>query len=199
MTTLNPTRTLLPLLTLVLALPALAQATAPVERPTNRLEALAKRSGKIIVREELDTRPLLGFSGTKLALTPIYAYDPLNPKDSYKGIRAEVVAGSKDYERSTALVAREEIDQVVAGLDYLIGLGAHWADEAGPYREAELVTQDELKIGLYHTADGNQAAFVRHGNDIAFFSLEDLTTLKALFEDFARMLDEHQPTALARP
>ena len=69
MTTLNPTRTLLPFLALILALPALAQATAPVEHPANRLEALAKRSGKIIVREELDTRPLLGFSGTKIGLT----------------------------------------------------------------------------------------------------------------------------------
>ena len=184
---------------LLLGLAAQDQMAPPEERPTNRLEALNARSGKISVREFLETRVVHGFSGTRVELTPIYAYDPNSAADAFRGIRVRVVSGPKEYDRSTAIVAREEVGQVLAGLDYLIALGQRWEGEEAPYREADLSTKDGLKIGFYHTEAGKQAAYVDHSKETAFFALEDLAVLKELFAELAKQLDEHQPTATKGP
>jgi len=192
-------RTALVAAILSFGLVAHAQMAPASERPTDRLEALNARSGKVSVREFLETKTVYGFSATRIELTPIYAYDPSNAGDGFRGIRVRVVAGPKEYDRSAAIVDRNEVGQILAGLDYLIDLGKRWEAEMEPYREADLTTEDGLKIGFYHTEEGKQAVYVSHSDNTAFFALEDLAVLKELFAVLAKTLDEHRPTAAEGP
>jgi len=72
----------------------------------------------------------------------------------------------------------EEVEQVLAGLDYLINLGKRWEGEKEPYREADLTTEDGLKIGLYRTEEGKQATYASHDNETAFLHRKTSLYLK---------------------
>jgi hypothetical protein len=153
-----------------------------MKAPLTKLEKLLLAKGDVIIKEFIKLGGVSDSSGT--AVFSAMTVSGRNQNDVIiKGIRVEVFRGYSTS--STGFLDLEEIDKVIASVDYMIKLAAEWKSIYNkPYTEVQYISAGEVKLGFYQEL-AKQQCFISCGNILSTsnsMKIEALPKIKEVLE-----------------
>jgi hypothetical protein len=151
------------LVTVVLALMftsmAYGQDQAETQKPATKLEAFQARTGIVVVRGFTTVGSIRGMGTVTVDARDIR--DASNPKTRITGVSITVKELGRLERENTAFIDSDEIDSLLAGLDYV----SKATKDVTPLKnfEAEYRTKGDLRITVFNNSSGELSAAVSAG------------------------------------
>jgi len=104
--------------------------------------------------------------------------EPGNEQNCTQGIRIEVRQGDRE-EGNISFLDHDEVDSLLAGLQYMSGCIAQWQGYRGDYLEMIFSTRGDFSVGFYMD-NGTIQAFAKSAYQQVFIAVGVVTQLAGL-------------------
>lgn len=177
----------------VLALPIvcsaqISQQPTDILEPLTKLEAFEYQTGIVLVKNYADIGSVSGFGGT-VSVTGYQFVEPVSGRKEY-GIVVEITSGENPPRLERIYVDYDELDALVAGVDYIIKIDKVAALENF---EAQYKTRGELTVTTFSRSTGALRASISSGligRSRVRMSLGNLADFRKLIIDAKSTLDK---------
>lgn len=189
------TAIILSALVLFLTFPASAQDAGAPSRPESfvgktKVEAFLTAQAGLLVKDFYEIGSVAGDG--RVDVYAVVFTKPAQTRTEVRGLRVEVTSAEKPERVASSYVDIDELEVLSRGLAYMTEVAAKWKGfEKQEYTEVDFTTRDDLRVGFYQRRK-SQGAFVSSGPAPAvqaFFDARNLTELKRLIDEGARVLD----------
>jgi hypothetical protein len=169
-------------LTILFTSLAHGQDQVEVQTPTTKLEAFQAQTGIVVVRGYTTVGSARGM-GTVTVDSRDFR-DASNPKTRITGVSITVKEAGRLERENTAFIDSDEIESLVAGLDYI----SKATKDVTPLTnfEVEYRTKGDFRITVFNNSSGELSAAVsagRIGKTSAYIKLSQLSELRQLIID----------------
>jgi hypothetical protein len=125
-----------------------------------KFESSLDRKGSILVKVMHELGSLAGAYHSTLEVSALRLFVPGNERDCTEAIRIEMREG--DQEGRINFLDMDEVDNLLAGLEYMAGCIAHSQNYRGDYTEMVFSTRGDFSVGFY-LSEGKVQAFLKSG------------------------------------
>lgn len=162
---------------------------APSKEAKTKLEAFQGKAGIVLVKSYSDLGSVLGQTGGIVQIKAMELQDRKNGSRA-AGLLISVKASGEFGQQSRSFIDYDEIDSLIAGIDYITGITSPTA----PLKsfEAQYRTRGDFSILTFNQTDGTIAAAVSGttiGSNDVFLRTQDITTLKNYVVSAKKILD----------